>query len=188
MKFIKKLEGENIYLAPRVANEEIVEKFTEWLNDFQVTDYTGRSSQVVTIDGEREYLESKKSDSVNLYIIEKETDTLLGTIALERIDNINRKATLGIFIGESNTRNKGYGTESIKLILDYGFNYLNLNNIDLRLMSFNDRAYRCYEKCGFKEFGRRRNSIYINGKYYDEIYMDILAEEFVESYIKNKNI
>ena len=76
--------------------------------------------------------------------------------------------------------------EAIKLILDYGFNYLNLNNIKLDLMSFNERALKCYQKCGFKEYGRRRKCKFINGKYYDSIEMDILADEFKESYIKNK--
>ena len=54
-------------------------------------------------------------------------------------------------------------------------------------MSFNERALKCYQKCGFKEYGRRRKCKFINGKYYDCIEMDILAEEFKESYIKNKN-
>ena len=44
------------------------------------------------------------------------------------------------------------------------------------------------KQCGFKEIGRRRKCRFINGRYYDSIIMDILAEEFTESYIKNKNI
>ncbi len=107
---------------------------------------------------------------------------------MENCDFINRTATLGIFIGDKDYRNEGYGTEAIKLILDYGFNYLNLNNIKLDLMSFNERALKCYIKCGFKEYGRRRNCKYINGKYYDSIEMDILANEFNGDYIKNKNV
>ena len=55
-------------------------------------------------------------------------------------------------------------------------------------MSFNERALKCYKKCGFKEVGRIRQSKYINGRYYDSIVMDILKEEFTQSYIKNKNI
>ena len=55
-------------------------------------------------------------------------------------------------------------------------------------MSFNERALKCYTKCGFKEYGRRRNCKYINGKYYDSIEMDILANEFEGDYIRNKNI
>lgn len=55
-------------------------------------------------------------------------------------------------------------------------------------MSFNERALKCYQKCGFKEYGRRRKCRYVNGKYYDCISMDILAEEFNENCIRNKNI
>ena len=65
---------------------------------------------------------------------------------------------------------------------------MNLHSVKLSLLSFNERALKCYKKCGFKEAGRLRENRYINGKYYDTIYMDILAEEFNENYIKNKNI
>ena len=81
-----------------------------------------------------------------------------------------------------------HGTEAIKLILEYGFKYMNLNNIKLDLMEFNTRALKCYEKCGFKEYGRRRKCKFVNGKYYDSISMDILAEEFEGDFIRNKNI
>ena len=186
MKYFKKLLGEKIYLSPR--NTEDVEKFTEWMNDFHTTDYTGRSGALVTIDAEKKYLEEHIKDEATFGIIELETDKLLGSISLEDINHINRTATLGIFIGDKEVRNKGYGTEAIRLILDYGFNYLNLNNIKLDVMEFNERAIACYKKCGFKEYGRRRKSEFTNGKYYDRISMDVLAEEFKNSYIKNKNI
>ena len=54
MKYFKKLVGENIYLSPR--NSEDVEIFTQWLNDFETTDYLGRSGLLTTIDSERKYL------------------------------------------------------------------------------------------------------------------------------------
>lgn len=186
MKYFKKLLGENIYLSPR--NIEDVEKYTKWLNDFETTDYTGRSGALVTLEAEKEYLEKHINDEATFGIIELKTDKLIGSISLEKINYISRRATLGIFIGDKDTRNKGYGTEAIRLILDYGFNYLNLNNIQLDVMEFNERAIACYKKCGFKEYGRRRKSEFVNGKYYDRISMDILAEEFKNSYIKNKNI
>lgn len=186
MKYFKKLIGERIYLSPRSIED--AEKYTEWLNDFQITDYIGRSHEIMTIEAEKEYLE-KNANSVSTFaIIDIKTDELIGTVGLHEIDNIKRRATLGIFIGKQDYLNRGYGTEAIKLILDYGFNYLNLNNINLDLMEFNKRAYTCYEKCGFKEYGRRRKCEFINGKYYDRISMDILAEEFNGNYIKNKNI
>ena len=184
-KYFKKLIGERIYLSPR--NNEEIEKFTEWLNDFEVTDYTGRSAYITTLEGEKKYFEENIDKNYNFFIVTLDNDKLIGTVGLENYDAINRTATLGIFIGDKEYRSQGYGAEAIKLILDYGFNYLNLNNIKLDLMSFNERALKCYQKCGFKEYGRRRKCKFINGKCYDTIEMDILAEEFKENYIKNKN-
>ena len=103
-------------------------------------------------------------------------------------NEINRTAILGIFIGEKKEQNKGLGAETIKLLLDYGFNYLNLHEISLEVYEFNKRAIKCYEKVGFKECGRKRESKYLNGKYYDIITMDILKSEFKGNYIKNKNV
>ena len=186
MKYFKKLVGERIYLSPR--SSEDVERFTEWLNDFETTDYTGRSGQLLTIEGEREYIQKNSNPEATFVIVTLEEEQMIGTVGLEEIDAINRTATLGIFIGEKQYRNQGYGTEAIQLILDYGFNYLNLQNIKLDLMEFNERGLACYKKCGFREYGRRRKCRYVNGKYYDSIEMDVLKEEFTKSYIKNKHI
>ena len=186
MKYFKKLVGDRIYLSPRNSGD--VELFTEWLNDFETTDYLGRSGALVTLDGEKKYLEENSSPEAIFVIVTLNEDKMIGTVSLENIDSINRSATLGIFIGDKNYRNNGYGTEAIKMILEYGFKYLNLYNIKLDLMEFNKRALKCYTKCGFKEYGRRRKCKFVDGKYYDSIAMDILADEFDGSYIRNKNI
>lgn len=186
MKYFKKLVGERIYLSPR--SSEDAEKFTEWLNDFEVTDYLGRSGSIITLEAEKEYLEKNNNPEATFAIVTLDKNELIGTVSLEKIDNINRIATLGIFIGNKEYQSKGYGAEAIRLILDYGFNYMNLHCIKLQLLSFNQRALKCYKKCGFKEMGRIRESKFVNGKYYDTICMDILRSEFTESYIKNKNL
>ena len=186
MKYFKKLVGERIYLSPR--NIEDVEKFTQWLNDFEITDYIRRSETIYSLDKEKQYLEDNKNAEASFAIIELDKNEMIGSISLEEINHIHRIATLGIFIGNKEYWNKGYGTEAIRLILDYGFNYMNLHSIQLHVMSFNQRALKCYKKCGFKETGKIRESRFINGKYHDIICMDILSNEFNESYIKNKNI
>ena len=187
MKYFKKIVGDRLYLSPTSAED--VELFTQWLNDFQTTDYIGRSGYITTTLNEQEYLENRsKKDMASFCIVTLEEDKLIGTISLEHIDLINRDAILGIFIGDGNYRNQGYGTEAIKLILDYGFNYLNLHSIKLDVMDFNQRAQKCYQKCGFKECGRQREAYYLNGKYYDIMSMDILKKEYEGNYIKNKNI
>lgn len=186
MKYFKKLVGERIYLSPR--NNEDVEKFTEWMNDFQVTDYTGRSGATMSLEEEKKYLEENSNPQGTFVIVTLGENKLIGTIGLEKINTINRSAVLGIFIGDKEYLSKGYGTEAIRLILDYGFNYMNLHSIKLELLSCNERALKCYKKCGFVETGRSRECVFLNGKYYDTISMDILASEFRESYIRNKNL
>lgn len=188
MKYFKKLIGDRIYLSPR--NSEDVEIFTQWLNDFEITDYTGRSAGIVTLENEKQYLENKLTNDNHkaFVIVDLTTDKMVGTLSLENINYNNRTAVLGIFIGDSEYRSNGYGTEAIRLLLDFAFNYVNLNSIKLDVLSCNERAIKCYKKCGFKEVGRWRKSKYVNGKYYDTIIMDILAEEFSDSYIKNKNV
>lgn len=186
MKYFKKLVGDRIYLSPR--NSEDAEIFTKWLNDFETTDYIGRSGMLVTLDGEKKYLEENSSPEAVFVIVTLDGDKMIGTVGLESINWINRTATLGIFIGDKEYRDKGFGTEAIRMILEYGFKYMNLHNIKLDLMGFNTRALKCYEKCGFKEIGRRREAEFLNGKYYDQISMDILDTEFEGDYIRNKNI
>ena len=157
MKYFKKLIGERIYLSPKGTSEEEIQKFTEWLNDFQITDYLGRSGQITTLNTENK----------NFNIIEIKNDKLIGTIGLEHFNWINRSAVLGIFIGDENFRNNGFGTEAINLLLEYGFKYLNLHSIKLSLLSVNERAHKCYLKCGFKDTGLSREQYFIDGKYYD---------------------
>lgn len=190
MKYFKKLVGDRIYLAPKGTSEEEIEKFTEWMNDFQVTDYIARTSQITTYDGEKQYLENATKDANNrsFNIVETGTDKLIGTVSLENFNWIERSAVLGIFIGEKDFRSNGYGTEAIKIILEYGFKYLNLHSIRLDLLSINKRAHKCYLKCGFKDAGASREQIFLNGKYYDKLHMDILEKEFEGDYIRNKNI
>lgn len=186
MKYFKKLIGDKIYLSPR--NPEAAEKFAEWLNDFETTDYIDKSSKLITLEDEIKYFANPKDNEYVFFIVRLEDDELIGTVGLHNVNHINRCATLGIFIGEKTGRNKGYGTEAIRLILEYGFKYLNLNNIKLDVLGFNERAIACYKKCGFKEYGRRRKSEFLCGKYYDRIEMDILAEEFEGDFIRNKNV
>ena len=190
MQYFRKIVGDRIYLSPRGASDEEIEKFTEWMNDFQVTDYINKSEQIMTAIGEKEWLENtaRKNENKNFNIIDLNSNKLIGTIGLEKFNWTSRNAVLGIFIGDKNYRNNGYGTEAIKLLLEFGFKYLNLLSIRLSLLSVNERAHKCYLKCGFKDAGKSREEIFLNGKYYDKLYMDILEGEFEGDYIRNKNV
>ncbi|MCK4433383.1 MAG: GNAT family N-acetyltransferase [Methanomicrobia archaeon] len=183
MTYYKKLVGEKCYLSP--CRLEDAEKWTEWFNDLEVTIPLGDEAYTpLSLDKQKEMISDIIKEQSHIFnIIELETDTLIGRCLLFGIDHVNRKAMLGIVIGEKAYWDKGYGQEATKLLLDYGFNLLNLNSIMLGTFSFNKRALICYKKVGFKEIGRGREARIIGGKKFDIIFMDILAEEFESVYV-----
>jgi RimJ/RimL family protein N-acetyltransferase len=134
---------------------------------------------MISLEDEKEWIK-KSSSSFQFAIVRLEDDTLLGNCGFNEINQVMQNAIVGLFIGDEDNRNQGYGQEALNLLLDYGFNYLNLNNIMLKVFSFNERAIQCYKKVGFKEIGRRRQSYYLKGQFYDEVYMDILREEWLK--------
>jgi len=178
MRYFKKIIGERIYLSP--MNKEDVEIYTKWLNDEEVAVNLGQYAKVITLNNEQKTLENMTTDGYNFAIV-KNDDTLIGNISLMNIKHTSRSAVTGLFIGEKENRGNGYGTEAMRLILDYGFNTLNLHNIMLNVYSDNKQAIACYKKVGFIEFGRRREACYKNGRYVDDVHMDILDEEFNRS-------
>jgi len=177
MKYFKKIIGTKVYLSP--MNVEDAETYVGWLNDFQVSDGLGSSARVISLESEKDWIKSN-SATYQFAIIRMEDDTLLGNCGVQAIDQIRQCAEVGLFIGEKENRNKGYGTEALSILLEYVFKYVNLNNVMLKVYSFNEIAIHCYQKIGFKEIGRRRQSYYMNGQFYDEVFMDILKDEYIK--------
>ena len=177
--YFRKMIGKKCYLSPMNVND--AEKFTEWLNDLEITKYLILYPTIISLENEKAALE-KLSKEHNYSIIDNETNELIGNCGFGSINHINQTAETGIFIGNKNYWNKGYGTEALSLLLDYGFRALNLHNISLCVYSFNERAQRSYEKIGFKIIGRKREALLRDLKRHDVILMDILKNEFYERY------
>ena len=181
MKYFKKIQGERIYLSP--MSLEDAPKYAEWFNDRSNSDGLHYTCNLVGVENEREFIEDTyKKGKYNFAIVDSSTDELIGNCGLSHIDHIDRTAIIGIFIGDEKNRNKGFGTEALKLLISYGFDILNLHNISLGVFSFNERAIACYKKIGFKEYGRRHEAYFLDGKYHDIISMEILEQD----YRKNK--
>ncbi|HEY2241423.1 MAG TPA: GNAT family protein [Streptosporangiaceae bacterium] len=102
---------------------------------------------------------------------------LIGMISLAGMGPKSRCATLGIALGRD-FLGRGYGSDAMRVIVDYGFRELGLHRIQLGVTPFNPAGIRAYEKAGFTEEGRLRESVMHDGRWYDEILMSILDHEW----------
>ena len=102
---------------------------------------------------------------------------LVGNIGLFDVRTKDREATLGIALGREYI-GRGYGTDAVRVIVDYGFREMGLHRIQLGVAPYNPAGIRAYEKAGFVEEGRHRESVLHDGRWYDEVLMSILDREW----------
>ncbi len=119
----------------------------------------------------------RKKDEEYLWIIEKDGHCI-GTAGFHHISNDDHCATYRIGIFDPACHARGIGTEVTMLLLEYGFRKMNWHRIELRVLDYNVRGIRCYEKCGFKKDGVLRENACIEGKYYSDLIMSILDYEY----------
>lgn len=102
----------------------------------------------------------------------------IGGARLHEIRWEDRRARLAIGIFDRRFWSQGYGSEAIRLLLRYGFEDLDLHRIDLRVLEYNLRAIRAYEKCGFVREGVERETALVDGEWHGDVIMSILEHEF----------
>lgn len=169
----------------RAAERTDIPSFVTWLNDPEVRHGLSLFLPLSQADEER-WFESMLSSPLPEHplVIEIETDTrwcAIGNCSFHEIDSRNRSAEVGIFIGAKDYWNRGYGTAVMRILLQHGFETLNLNRIMLRVFANNPGALRAYEKAGFIQEGRLRQAEYQDGGYLDVILMSVIREEWLQS-------
>ena len=167
VKNLPVLEGAAVRLRP-IADAD-TDLIVKWRNTPSVVqNFIFR--QTFTPEMHRSWLATKVATGqvVQYIIIDKADDKPVGSVYYRDIDNHNRSAEYGIFIGEESARGKGLGTETAKLFTDFGF---------AELLAENTAARRSYEKAGFVQEGVFRDMELLDGQYRDVVFMARLAEK-----------
>jgi RimJ/RimL family protein N-acetyltransferase len=176
MSYYRKIIGERLYLSP--VSEDDAGLYLRWMNDGAVAKNFAQYNRAVGSRDDLDWLFHPPKDMHRFAMVLLDGDELIGSISLHNIDHLNRNAFIGIFIGEESRRGKGYGAEAIRLILEYGFNTMNLRGVALTVHADNPDAIACYRKVGFREVGRLSDWVFKDGKYVDKQYMEILKKDF----------
>lgn len=150
----------------------------KWLRDKRVTKYLDFDTLNINLKQEIRWLKNiHNSPNDYVFAIEKKDGKYIGNTGLHKINWRDKNCMLGIFIGELEHWDKGYGTDSIRTMLRYAVDKLKLHKINLHVYEYNLRAIRAYENCGFKREGLLKEGHYYNGRYWDVIVMGILDRD-----------
>lgn len=177
------LVGKKIYLRPH--EEKDIDVWFKWFNDPDITLYLQHGYFPNTYSNQKYFLENmyKNISDLQLAIVDKKSNLLIGTIGLHAINFVNRNGDVSIVIGNEKFWGKSLGREAVALILDHAFNKLNLHKVTAGMVEANIGSYKLFLSLGFKEEARLRKQNYVNGKYQDVIKMAIFLDDFI---INNK--
>ncbi len=159
---------------------ENLRAFTRWYSNPEIARLTRYQQAPLSTDEVQRFFYARimGSDFLAMAIHIRETDRLIGTCAFSQLDGDNGSTLYHITIGEPDAWGRGYGTEATELMLAHAFTRLGLHRVALTVFEFNSRAIRAYEKCGFSVEGRARQAIFRDGKFWDEIHMSVLLDEW----------
>jgi RimJ/RimL family protein N-acetyltransferase len=176
--FPDRIEGDLVVLRRHVADN--VTAFKRWYADPEVARLARYQDTPMREDEITRFFQVRAlgTESLTMAIHERTTDRLIGSCAFSQLDAENGSAMYHITIGEKDAWGRGYGTEATALMLEHAFATLGLHRIALAVFEFNERAIRAYTTCGFVVEGRARESVWRDGRWWDELSMSVLASEW----------
>jgi RimJ/RimL family protein N-acetyltransferase len=171
------LSGEKVFLRP--LEREDLPALRRWVNDPEIRGITGETAPM-SAAGAEAYYEKVQGDRDRVWFVIclQEDGRPIGECGLLRMFPAWRTTDLSIILGEKDCWGKGYGSEAIRLLLDYAFGALNFHRVAIGVVGFNENALRFYEKIGFKREGVQRDGYYYNHRYSDFVMMSILEDEY----------
>ena len=142
------------------VSEELVPDYLRMVNDLEhVGRFIGRRTEPVSEEKERKWVREKLAENATLFsMVEKNGGAFIGNIEL--MDLRDTEAELGIAITAAK-QDRGYGTEAIRAVTGYAFDKLGLKRVFLKVYPDNSRAIRVYEKCGYREYDRTEEDVFM---------------------------
>ncbi len=169
------LQGKRVILRP--IEPEHLPNYVRWFADPEVLAWFG-PYRPMNLAQEQAWYEMQNHDHGALnFAIELEGQHI-GGCGFANINPTDQNAEAGLFIGEKSLWDQGLGKDALRTLVAYGFDYLNLHRVYLRVFAGNQRGIHAYEQVGFKHEGRHREAYWRHGQWQDMLYMSILRTEW----------
>lgn len=167
----------------RAFRDEDIEPTVRFMNDLEIIMNLDDDAPVPqSYASQKAWLEKMRKEQKSyksfFWAVENKEGKCIGGCGVNRMDRKNRVAQVGVYIGERDYLGQGYGTDAMRVLLEYLFEEYNVNKVKLMVFEFNQRAIRSYEKCGFKTEAMLREAVFRQGKYHDLRCMAILKEDY----------
>ena len=142
------------------VSELLIQDYLVMVNDREnVGRYFGGPPDPFTEEQEIQWVRKTLEEKAPVFsMIEKSSGRFIGNIELMDVTDSVGELGIAITAGRQNT---GYGTEAVSALLAYGFEHLGLKRIFLRTDPGNTRAIHVYKSCGFREYRRTDDHVFM---------------------------
>jgi ribosomal-protein-alanine N-acetyltransferase len=173
------MEIDIFFRAFELSDAELVSRLRK-IDEFE--NLVGGNKRFVALAREEKWLESliynDYQDRFYVAICEKESKKIIGYTSVSDIDHVNKSCFWSGIKIDPDYNGKGYGTQTVLLILKFVFEELNMERCTGQCLEDHVVAKKLMLKTGFKVEALQRHSIFKNGKYHNQFVLSILKEEY----------
>ena len=169
------IDGKRVFLR-EIQLSDVNKNYYSWMKDPEVVKYTESRFEKWSLEKIKDFvIQTKKSNDYLFFaIISKDRDKHIGNVKIGPINRIHNFADIGMIIGDKSFWNKGFATETLKLIVDYAFNKLKLHKLTAGIYANNISSIKAFEKAGFLIEGVRKKQYFYNDNYIDCVLVGII--------------
>ena len=165
---LRALEPEDLDFLYAVEND-----LAFWEVSSTQTPYSKHILEQYLANAHQDIYEAKQ---LRMVIANNKSSKPVGLIDLFEFNPQHKRAGIGILILK-NEQQKGYASEALQLLIDYSFSKLNLHQLFANISSDNRKSTQLFKKHNFKEVGIKKDWIFNEGEFKDEILYQLLKNE-----------
>lgn len=162
----------------RSVRKSDLEIIRDWRNSQDTREFNTQFTLLNMNNQRKWFVEiSKKESPRKMFVITEKGGNPIGVCGLINIDKENRSADVAIILGEKKQRGRHLGSESLELLVSYGFKKLKLHRIGAEIFEYNKRSVNLFERLNFKFEATMRDRLWRDGKWWDVYSYSILSND-----------